>query len=269
MSLENRGKLNQLLSNWPPHSVFACSWLHEQGFGFDLIYKYRKSGWLKPVGHGAVARAGDRVDWAGGLYAIQSQLKLPIHVGGKSALLLKGQGHFIPQGKGWVLSLFGEPKSKLPTWFRKRDWGVNLKLVTSDLLHVDSGLGLSTLEMGAFTILISAPERAILEFLSLVPQEESFEEAKLLMEGLTTLRPKIVQQLLTGCSSIKVKRLFLFLAEECNHPWLKKLDLSQVSLGSGKRVIEKGGVLNVKYGITVPQSMVSHQLSDQEKESSR
>jgi len=184
-------------------------------------------------------------------------------------LLLKGQGHFIPQGKGWVLSLFGESKAKLPAWFRKYDWGVNLKLLTPNLLQVDSGHGLSTHEMGAFNVLVSAPERAMLEFLSLVPQVESFEEAKLLMEGLTTLRPKMLQQLLTCCSSIKVKRLFLFLAEECNHPWLKKLDLSQVSLGSGKRVIEKGGVLNVKYGITVPRSMVSYQLSDQEKESNR
>ncbi len=267
MSLEKRGKLNQLLSHWPPQSVFACSWLHEQGFGFDLIYKYRKSGWLKPIGHGAVVRAGDKVEWAGGLYAIQSQLKLSIHVGGKTALLLKGQGHFIPQGKDWILSLFGEPNTKLPAWFQKHDWGVKPMLITSDLLRVDSGFGVSPHEMGAFTVLVSASERAILEFLSLVPNEESFEEAKLLMEGLTTLRPKIVQKLLVSCRSIKAKRLFLFLAEECNHPWVKKLDLSQVNLGSGKRVIEKEGVLNTKYGITVPRSMVSPRLSDQEKES--
>jgi hypothetical protein len=256
MSRENRGKLNHLLSHWPAHSVFACSWLHAQGYGFDLIAKYRKSGWLTSVGQGAVARAGDPVEWAGGLYAIQAQLKSPIHVGGKSALLLKGYGHFIPQGKGWVLSLFGPSQAKLPAWFKNYDWGVKVRLVTADLFQEDSGVGLSDHATGAFSILVSAPERAMLEFLSLVPQAESFEEAKLLMEGLTTLRPKMVQQLLTGCRGVKVKRLFLFLAEVCNHAWMKKLDLSGIHLGSGKRVIEKGGVLNKKYGITVPRSLL-------------
>ena len=257
MGLEKRSKLNHLLSHWPSQSVFACSWLHQQGFGFDLLYKYRKNGWIYPVGHGAVARAGDQVEWPGGLYAIQSQLKLPIHVGGKSALLLRGQGHFIPQGKGWILSLFVAPKTKLPTWFRNYEWGVRLKLVTSDLLKTYSGLGLSAYKMGSFTILVSVAERAMIEYLSLVPQEESLEEAKLLMEGLPSLRYALVQQLLSTCTSIKVKRLFLFLAEECNHPWMKKINLAQINLGSGKRVITKGGILNTKYGITIPRSMIS------------
>lgn len=257
MSQENRGKLNHLLAHWPAQAVFACVWLHEQGFGYDLLAKYRKSGWLKPVGHGAVARAGDSVEWEGGLYAVQSQLNLPVHVGGKSALLLKGFGHFIPQGKGWELSLFAPPKTKLPTWFRNHPWEAKPRLVTFHLFETDTDLGFSTQEKGAFSIQVSAPERAVLELLSLVPHEESFEEAMLVMEGLTTLRPKLVQQLLEACRSIKVRRLFLFLTEESNHPWVKKLDPSRLNLGSGKRVIQKDGVFNAKYGITVPKATPS------------
>lgn len=31
------------------------------------------------VGRGAYAKAGDKIEWTGGLYAIQEQMKLPIH----------------------------------------------------------------------------------------------------------------------------------------------------------------------------------------------
>jgi len=253
MGRENGSKLNQLLANWPAHAIFTCSWLFGEGFGYDLLAKYRNSGWLKPIGHGAVARAGDHVDWTGGLYALQIQLKLPIYVGGKSALLLKGLAHFIPHGKGWELTLYAPPKTKLPTWFRNYDWEPKVRLVTSHLFAIELNTGFSTQEQGAFSFQISAPERAILEFLLLVPQEESFEEAKLLMEGLTTLRPKLVQELLEACRSVKVKRLFLFLAEECNHSWMKKIDAAKLKLGRGKRVIQKDGIFNMKYGITVPK----------------
>ena len=72
------------------------------------------------------------------------------------------------------------------------------------------------------------------------------------MEGLTTLRPKLVQRLLEECKSIKVRRLFLLMAEYSNHDWFKELNVEKIDLGSGKRVIVKNGVLDKKYKITVP-----------------
>jgi hypothetical protein len=51
---------------------------------------------------------------------------------------------------------------------------------------------------------------------------------------------------------VKVKRLFLHLAEKQAHPWFKQLDVTRVSLGSGKRMIVAGGRLDPKYLITVP-----------------
>lgn len=257
-----KNKLNSLLANWPSLAVFACAWLYDQGYSYELINKYRKNHWLQAVGRGAVARVGDKIDWAGGLYAIQNQLKLPIHVGGKSALLVKGYGHFIPQGQNWPLILVADANTILPAWFKTYDWGVKLEYVTLSLFENASHLAMSELDQGAFAIKVAAPERAIMEMLSLVPQEEFFEEAKLLMDGLTTLRPKIVQELLERCLSLKVKRLFLFLAEECNHAWMKKLNLSKIKLGKGKRVIEKGGAFNPKYLITVPRGIIRSEPED-------
>ena len=60
------------------------------------------------------------------------------------------------------------------------------------------------------------------------------------MEGLKTLRPDLVTVLLANCNSIKVKHLFMYLAEEENHLWLPRVDLSEVDFGKGKRVIGEG-----------------------------
>jgi len=117
----------------------------------------------------------------------------------------------------------------------------------------DTG-GLTGKAMGGWSVRLSAPERAMMELLYLVPGRESFSEASLLMEGLTTLRPQLVQSLLEQCRSVKVKRLFMFLAERHNHPWMKRLDLSKVDFGRGKRMIVKGGCFDAKYRITVPAS---------------
>jgi hypothetical protein len=60
---------------------------------------------------------------------------------------------------------------------------------------------------------------AALEHLDGFPQDASFEEAAELVEGLTTPRPEALQSLLAGCTSVKVKRMFLFVADRAKHPW--------------------------------------------------
>src|SRR5579863_1280398 len=100
MSRERVSKLKFLLENWPGGTVYAAAWLAKHGIGDDLLAQYRKSGWVKAVGNGAVARAGDRIEWTGGVYALQEQLRLPIHIGGKTALEMQGYAHFLPLGKG-------------------------------------------------------------------------------------------------------------------------------------------------------------------------
>ena len=82
-------------------------------------------------------------------------------------------------------------------------------------------------------ILISSPERAVLELLNNLPDKISFDEANKIMEGLYNLRPDLQRELLEKCTSIKVKRLFLYLAEKADLPWLEDLE-------PGKRVLPPG-----------------------------
>jgi len=86
-----------------------------------------------------------------------------------------------------------------------------------------------------------------------VPTAISFNEASLIINNLTTLRVDILQKLLEECNSVKVKRLFLYLADMHELPVFKKLKVENVNLGSGKRVISENGRLDNKYLITVPK----------------
>ena len=54
---------------------------------------------------------------------------------------------------------------------------------------------------------------------------------------------------------MKVKRLFLFFADRHRHAWLKRLEKDTISLGTGKRMLVKGGKLNKAYQITVPEEI--------------
>jgi len=74
----------------------------------------------------------------------------------------------------------------------------------------------------------------------------------MLMEGLTTLSPTRLNALLVDCRSVKVKRLFLFFADRHSHAWVRHLDRKRIELGTGKRMLVKGGRFDPKYQITVP-----------------
>ena len=93
-----------------------------------------------------------------------------------------------------------------------------------------------------------------MEMLYHVPLKQGFDEAERIIEALLTLRPPLVQSLLETCKSLKVKRLFMYMAETTNLPWVHELNLGKVNLGKGDRTVVKGGRLDPKYRITVPRS---------------
>ncbi len=243
-------KINRLLSNTPAEIVLTTAWLVKQGYSFDLISRYKKSRWLESVGYGAVKRCNDKINYMGGLYALQEQSGLKIHVGGRTALALQDSGQYLDMANSKV-NLFGSQQDKLPSWFKHYDWQVNFNYYQTIFLPAD--LALTNFDEKAFSIKISSRERAIMECFYLAPQHQELFECYELMEGLYNLRPKIVQQLLEQCNSVKVKRLFLYLAEKFYHPWFEFLDLSKVNLGTGKRSIAPKGVYIDKYKIVVPK----------------
>ena len=108
---------------------------------------------------------------------------------------------------------------------------------------------------GFRTVRVSALERALFEVLKDVPGRVSFERAERSMESLADLSPRRLELLLRRTRSIKIKRLFFWLAERHGHPWARRLDPDHYDLGHGKRVLAKDGRLVSRYGITVPRAM--------------
>ena len=253
MSVEKQHKLNSLLKSWPHGTVAVSAWLKEQGVSPQLAWRYQKSGWIESIAHGAFIHAEDKVDWTGGLFALQQQLNLLIHAGGRTALQLHGEAHFLPIGVGHPVFLFGS-KRLLPGWVKQCVWNMPIQYISTNCFPYKEKRGLTQRDIGSYSISLSTRELAMFEVLYLVGKYESYNNTVLLMEGLNNLRPTIVQELLENTFSIKVKRLFMHLAEQFNHPWVKFLDVSKIDFGKGKRVIEEGGEFNNKYNISVPKT---------------
>jgi hypothetical protein len=165
--------------------------MKSQGFSRQLIDRYKKSNWLMPVGAGAYKLANDIVNWTGALYAMQNQLKLNVHPGGKTALQLKGLAHFVP-GEIKEIFIFRPTEEKLPSWFKAYDWEVEVHYSMTNLFNND--LGLTKEDFSTFSINISSAERAMMEMLYLVPQKQTLSESSLIMENLVRRCWKIAIQ---------------------------------------------------------------------------
>jgi len=230
--------------------------MRDNGISYELQRKYRESEWLKPVASGVMVRTGEKPTIFGAVSSLNKQTGKHFYIGGLSALELAGFAHYIPMGRRVVY--VGYPKGEwAPVWFKRHDWGVNLLCVTSD--YFDSETGLSTMMQESFEILVSTPERAFMECLNLVPRQYNLMDLFHVMEQLTALRPEMVQALLEQNTSVKMKRLFLYMAEKANHDWFTSLELSKIHTGSGKRKIVPDGVYDSKYQIVLPEELIKYE----------
>ncbi|MDQ7832766.1 MAG: type IV toxin-antitoxin system AbiEi family antitoxin domain-containing protein [Desulfovibrionaceae bacterium] len=254
MGTQNHEKINQIILGWPTGAVRTAATLRAMGVSSSLVRKYVQGGWLAPLGpgsRGAYRRAGDAVDWTGGVYALQEAKRPHIHVGGRTALEMQGYAHYGALGTREVF-LHAPGASVLPTWFADHDWGAPIVFTASSQLQGLAWRELVSQPVRDYVVLLSPPEQAALEMLFHVPRRVGFDEAGQIMAGLGTMRPALAQTLLERCGSIRAKRLLLYFAEAFGLAWRADLDLSRIDLGRGNRQIVPGGVLDRQYRITVP-----------------
>lgn len=279
MGTEIKAKLNWIQHNLPEGLVVDAAWLERQGFSSALRSKYVSHGWLDQVARGVYRRphahlptpgGEDAPRWQNVVISLQTLLGCPVAVGGRSALEQQGFAHYLAFSGPREVHLYGD--AALPGWVSKLKLDArfvfhNAKKLFKEECVSRGGLAAAGAESarGGFIrqpwghrewpIIMSAPERAILELLDEVPRRETFHQADMLMEGLRNLSPRRLQRLLTDCRGVKVKRLFLWFAERHNHAWLNKLDRGGIGLGQGKRMLVRGGKLDPKYKITVPEDL--------------
>ena len=254
--------INSLQRSLPEGLIVDAGWLERHGYSRALRKKYVTRGWLDQVVRGVYRRPAPKLQeslrWQAVVISLQTLLGRPYTVGGRTALELQGFAHYL-SGRHREINLYGTGKP--PGWLSKLHLEDQFVLHNADRLFKSNsrqprgsksgtGTGNDLLQNGytrqpwgqwEWTLTLSSPERAILELLDEVPQYETFHQADVLMEGLRNLSPRRLRTLLVACSSVKVKRLFLWFAERHQHAWLKKLDRKGIDLGQGKRMLVKGG----------------------------
>lgn len=253
MSTVNTSKINKLMTELPSGVVYLSKWLESNGYSYDLQKTYRKSNWLTSIGSGAMIRSGDEVGYLGAIYALQQYAKTSIHPAGKTALALSGRSHYL-EINSQKATIFGSVKEGLPAWFKNYQWEVEILYHTTSMLPPE--IDLINYTVGDFEVKISGAARALMECIYLADDRAGYIECYELMEGLNNLVPHKVERLLKECSSIKVKRLFLYFAEKADHGWFNYVKTDDIDLGKGKRSLVKNGVYIPKYQITLPEVLL-------------
>ena len=168
------------------------------------------------------------------------------HVGGKTALAWRGFRQNLPARE--PLSIWGEGRVVLPPWFTDR-FPVRYTKRNLFLLKLPKGLGLQPLPETPDGVLVSEPERALLEMLSEVGIYQGVEEARNIMEGVSSLRTDTLATLLKNCQRVKVRLLCVSWAEELNLPWAaaaRKAGGRSQDQSRWTARLKDGTVLNIK-----------------------
>ncbi|MBT0667361.1 type IV toxin-antitoxin system AbiEi family antitoxin [Novosphingobium profundi] len=269
MTNGNRGKLNQL-QQLPDGALVDAAWLERRGYSSSLRSQYVKAGWLNQPAPRVYRRGNGPLGWREAIISLQTFLESDVTVGGRSALEELGYGHYL--GRRREVHLYGAQRP--PGWLAALPLEVEFVWHNSQRLFPDdpvvtqsddaqSGASDEPLPFlrGGFLISggtakwglrLASAERALFQLLDELPSRETFHQVDMLMEGLANLSPRSLQAQLASCTSIKVKRLFFYFADRHRHAWLERLDRSAVDLGTGKRMLVKGGKLDPTYLITVP-----------------
>lgn len=254
MTNEQQGQ--SLVKRLPEGQVVDRHWLENQGFRRPLVDYYLRSGALVALARGAYRRPGPPLKWEHIVYSLQ-ELGFSLHVGGRSALELQGFAHYLPMQGPKQFHLYCS--DKLPGWVSNLDGAYQFVQHKSKLFDVPVPAALTSRPFGHWDwpIQYATPELALLELAAEVKQEADFEVLSNLFEAATALRPQLLMSLLTACHNVKAKRVFLWFAARQGFAWFDRLDLDAIGLGSGKRMIVKGGSLDTTYLITVPKSMAN------------
>jgi hypothetical protein len=187
--------------------------------------------WLVRLGRGAYMLPGDQLTRDGCLGFLFSNVER-LHVGAKTALAWRGVQHNLEFRE--TIELWGDQSIRLPTWLTDRfPCRYQITQIFDDSLPKE--FGVNSLPSGDPRVLVSGPERALLELLSDTGKTISLEEVRNLVESARNLRLPIFEELLTHLKRIKVARLAALLSAELDLPWAAAAKQSSERLGGGAR----------------------------------
>jgi hypothetical protein len=211
-----------------PLSTAALALLGVSAFRASAL---ARSGWLTHLARGFYMLPGDALTRDACLAHLARQ-DGGFHVGSKTALAWRGVRQNIAFRE--VLTLWGARTKPLPIWFSQR-FENHYQATQLFNASLPANFGLQPLPAGRPDVLVSVPERAILELLSDAGKHQSLSETRDLVEALPSLRDPVLDTLLTHITRVKVVRMAHALAQRFELPWAALAAQHSQRLGGGKR----------------------------------
>ena len=225
-----------VLAVLPRNEPLSTRYLVDCGLSESRVSYLSRHGWLTKLGRGVYMLPGDTLGRDGCLAFLAARIA-GFHVGGKTALAWHGvrQNLMIKER----LSLWGNVSVRLPMWFAER---FDSDYQTTRLFDQDVPplLGLAALPTGRSDLMVSSPERAILELLSDAGKFLTLEETRNLVESARNFRMSLFADLLGHVTRVKVVRLASALANEYGLPWASLAREHSERVGGADRWIAVG-----------------------------
>lgn len=227
----------KVISSLAPGFPVSAEQLREFDISRDLLVYYVKAGWLNRLANGVYIKPNTDLDFNASLLLLQKQID-GLHIGGKSALDLYGIRHYV--GNTQATHLLAWDAVKLPEWLTQK-FKCDFKRKRLFEEKPNEPLYVSSFKNKNNSPLVSEPERAALEMLSEVPNNQSISEAEEILEGAFNLRSDVMSDLLHKCKSVKTVRLFLSLASKLSLPVYDDIKDEKFPIGSNNWVYSSRG----------------------------
>lgn len=254
MSIESANKIDLLLRMGTKNGLYFSEWLKKNGYSDQLISKYRQSGWLTSLAKGVVFRTGDKLSAYAAVSCYNNQLNRQLRVAAHSALELFGFNHYVPMGKPVLMVAYSG--ISIPKWMNADYFDRTIKPFETNMFTT---IQTSTVKVEGVNLLVSSPEQAFMECMLLAPDRYGYMDLYYIMEQLTSLRADVVQTLLETIKNLRVKRMFLYMAEKAGHYWFEMLDMVKIDIGTSKLQLVEKGIYISKYKITVPKELFDYE----------
>jgi hypothetical protein len=228
--------IKALLASLPRGEPSSTADLQARGLSAFRASALARSGWLVHLARGVYMLPGDTLTRDGCLAFLSAQTP-GLHVGSKTALAWRGVRQNVAFREH--LSLWGDTPRRLPEWFTRR-FTASYQATRLFDDAMPSALGLRPLPAGDRRVMVSVPERAMLELLSDVGKDQSLAEARDLVENLPALRTKVLDELLAHTTRIKVVRLAATLASDMKLPWATLANRHSERIGGAARWVAVG-----------------------------
>lgn len=223
--------VQRIMDEVPRGQPIDSGMLRDMGISAALASSLEKSGWLQRLSQGIYLLRGDEPSIAG-IIAFLSRRIPGLHIGARTAL--RWHLGFRSNPDNDIVTMWGPKSYVFPAWVAAH---MRFSYQTTNLFdcNFDYGESLVPVTVRSSSMLMSSPERALLELASDIGKGQSLEEALQLVEGKQRVDPIVLERMISRCTRVKVARLVRDLCLHAGFAWTSGLQIQADRLSGGKR----------------------------------